>query len=72
MACASRQRMMPTLTETSDQNVMPYRSRAEAARLLEEFREVYQSLAPEGRSLIRMRLAKMARVQFNAQNQLEK
>ena len=51
---------------------MPPYSPAQAARLLEELRESYQSLAPDWRSLIRQRLAKVARVHFDAEKNWEK
>ncbi len=47
------------------------RPRAEAARLLEELRQAYQTLAPADRGLIRVRIANLARVQLVVENDWE-
>ena len=55
--------MMPTLIEKMECEARPYRTREEAAQLLEELRAAYQELRSQERGQIKGHLAKLARVQ---------
>jgi hypothetical protein len=55
--------MMPTLTEINQGGARAYRTREEAARLLEELRAAYRDLSVPERSQIKNHIAKVATVQ---------
>jgi len=54
---------MTSVMEIVEQGQRSYRSRAEAAQLLEELRSLYRGLAPEERRQIKGQVAKLARLQ---------
>jgi len=64
--------MMLTLIETSEREPMPHITREEAARLLEEFRALYQTLTLEERGQVKTHFAELARVQSSIENDWEK
>ena len=55
--------MMLTLIETSEREPMPHITRQEAARLLEEFRALYQTLALEERGQVKSHFAELGQSQ---------
>jgi uncharacterized protein YfcZ (UPF0381/DUF406 family) len=55
--------MMTSVMENVEQPQRFYRTRAEAAQLLEELRALYRGLAPEERCQIKSQVAKLARLQ---------
>jgi len=65
-------RMMLTLEETADREAMPNMTREEAARLLEEFRDLYQTLSLEERGHVKSHFAELTRVQSSMENNWEK
>jgi hypothetical protein len=55
--------MMPTLTELNQCGARAYRTREEAARLLEELRAAYWDFSSPERSQIKNHIVKIANVQ---------
>ena len=64
--------MMLTLIETSEREPMPHITREEAARLLEEFRTLYQSLTLEERGQVKSHFTELTGVQASITNAWEK
>jgi len=64
--------MMLTLIETSEREPIPHITREEAARMLEEFRALYQTLTLEDRGQVKSHFAELARVQASIANDWEK